>query len=172
MKEKLLIILMMTFICSCGTKKEKKKEKFEYKRTKVETVDNFDVNDPKKVKIVLNSFDSMQYDKKIIEVEDGKNIYLTLNHKGKIGKEFMGHNFVLLKKGINVDDFARKAVGAKKTDYIPVGDQTLAYTKMIGGGETTTINFKAPEPGKYVFICSFPGHYNLMRGEFIVKEKQ
>ena len=106
MKEKLLIILMMTFICSCGTKKEKKKEKFEYKRTKVETADNFDVDDPKKVKIVLNSFDSMQYDKKIIEVEDGKNIYLTLNHKGKIGKEFMGHNFVLLKKGINVDDFA------------------------------------------------------------------
>ena len=114
MKEKLLIILIMIFICSCGTKKEKKKEKFEYKRTKVESVNNVDTDNPNKVKIILNSFDSMQYDKKIIQVENGKNIYLTLNHKGKIGKEFMGHNFVLLKKGINVDDFARKAVVAKK----------------------------------------------------------
>ena len=104
----------MIFICSCGTKKEKKKEKFEYKRTKVEAVDNVDTDNPNKVKIILNSFDSMQYDKKIIQVENGKNIYLTLNHKGKIGKEFMGHNFVLLKKGINVDDFARKALVAKK----------------------------------------------------------
>ena len=171
MKIKLLIILITTFIVSCGTKKEKKKDKFEYKRTKVEALDDVDLDDPNKVKIVLNSFDSMEYDKKIIEVEDGKNIYLTLNHMGKIGKEFMGHNFVLLKKGTNVDDFARKAVVAKKTDYIPEGNETIAFTKMIGGGETTTINFKTPEPGKYVFICSFPGHYNLMKGEFIVKEK-
>ena len=33
---------------------------------------------------------------------------------------------------------------------------------MLGGGES------APEPGTYIFICSFPGHYQLMMGEFIV----
>ena len=50
----------------------------------------------------------MMYDKKTIEVKPGKNIILTLNHKGKIAKEFMGHNFVLLKKGVNVNEFAKK----------------------------------------------------------------
>ena len=39
---------------------------------------------------------------------------------------------------------------------------------MIGGGESDTITFDAPEPGTYIFICSFPGHYQLMMGEFIV----
>ena len=65
---------------------------------------------------------------------------------------------------------AKRAVKAKKSDYIPEGNETIAYTKMIGGGENTTISFQAPKPGIYVYICSFPGHYNLMKGEFIVKE--
>jgi azurin len=44
----------------------------------------------------------------------------------------------------------------------------LVYTRMLGGGESDTITFDAPEPGTYIFICSFPGHYQLMMGEFIV----
>jgi azurin len=93
---------------------------------------------------------------------------LTLNHKGKVSKEFMGHNFVLLKKGVNVDEYAKKAVLAKSNDYIPNSDEAIAYTKMLGGGESTTISFLAPEPGTYNYICTFPGHYMMMRGELIV----
>jgi azurin len=110
----------------------------------------------------------MLFDKTSLLAKAGKNIRFTLNHTGKIGKEFMGHNFVLLKIGTDVDDFAKRAVKSKNTDYIPGGEDTIAYTKMIGGGESTTINFKAPEPGEYEYICSFPGHYNLMRGKLIV----
>ena len=39
---------------------------------------------------------------------------------------------------------------------------------MLGGGETDTITFDAPDPGTHVFMCTFPGHYQLMMGEFIV----
>ena len=126
-----------------------------------------DIN-PNEIKVTLNSFDNMIYDKNKIEVSSGKKIILTLNHKGKISKEFMGHNFVLLKKGINVDEFAKKAVLAKSNDYIPNSDETIAYTKMIGGGESTTVSFSAPEAGVYNYICTFPGHYMIMRGELIV----
>jgi azurin len=80
----------------------------------------------------------------------------------------MGHNFVLLKKGVNVDEYAKKAVLAKSNDYIPNSDETIAYTKMLGGGESTTISFSTPEAGIYTYICSFPGHYMMMRGELIV----
>jgi len=168
MKKYISLMILFTLIISCGPKKEKKKEKFEYKRTQVEEK-NDDIDDNEDlIKIVLNSYDNMMYDKKTIEVKYGKNIMLTLNHKGKIGKEFMGHNFVLLKKGVNVDEFAKKATLAKSNDYIPNSDETIAFTKMLGGGESTTISFMAPEAGTYTYICSFPGHYMIMRGELIV----
>ena len=58
--------------------------------------------------------------------------------------------------------------GQNKDFWRVVGITELAYTKMLGGGESDTITFDAPEPGTYIFICSFPGHYQLMMGEFIV----
>ena len=170
MKNYIYLLVVLLFFSACGPKKEKKKEKFEYKRTQVEKKNNEIDDNIDQTKIILNSFDNMMYDKKVIEAKSGKSILLILNHKGKIGKEFMGHNFVLLKIGTDVDDFAKRAVKAKNTDYIPEGNETLAYTKMIGGGESTSVNFQILEPGEYEFICSFPGHYNLMRGKLIVTD--
>ena len=168
MKNLILFVFSILLIISCGgDKKKEKKEKFKYERIK-EVSEKIPINNPNDFKVILNSFDNMIYDKNKIEVSSGKKIILTLNHKGKISKEFMGHNFVLLKKGINVDEFAKKAVLAKSNDYIPNSDETIAYTKMIGGGESTTVSFSAPEAGVYNYICTFPGHYMIMRGELIV----
>ena len=67
-------------------------------------------------------------------------------------------------------DFAKTAMTAKATDYIPEGtEDVIVHTKMLGGGEETTIEFEAPAKGEYTFICSFPGHYALMNGKFIVE---
>ena len=168
MKNLILFTISILLIMSCGSgEKKEKKEKFKYERTK-EVSEKISINNPDDFKIILNSFDNMIYDKNKIEVNSGKNIILTLNHKGKVSKEFMGHNFVLLKKGVNVDEYAKKAVLAKSNDYIPNSDEAIAYTKMLGGGESTTISFLAPEPGTYNYICTFPGHYMMMRGELIV----
>ena len=83
----------------------------------------------------------------------------------------MGHNFVLLKKGTDVTEFAQKAMTAANNEYVPQGsDSVIVNTEMIGGGEETMIEFEAPAPGTYTFICSFPGHYVQMQGEFIVKK--
>jgi azurin len=168
MKNLILFVFSILLIISCGGgEKKEKKEKFKYERTK-EVLEKIPINNPDDSKVILNSFDNMIYDKNKIEVNSGKNIVLTLNHKGKVSKEFMGHNFVLLKKGVNVDEYAKKAVLAKSNDYIPNSDEAIAYTKMLGGGESTTISFLAPEAGTYNYICTFPGHYMMMRGELIV----
>ena len=111
----------------------------------------------------------MLFDRSVIKVKSGESVTLTLNHTGRIAKEFMGHNFVLLKETTDVDDFAQRAMLAKDSEYIPEGDETYAYTRMIGGGENDTITFDAPEAGTYIFLCTFPGHYQVMRGEFIVE---
>ena len=142
------------------------KEKFQYERVKEETttVQSSTMSN----NVTLNSNDQMKFDKKIIRVNSNQKVTLTLNHNGKFPAISMGHNFVLIKKDVDVDAYALKAAGARNSEYIPEGDNEIAYTKMLGGGESDTITFDAPEPGTYVFICSFPGHYQLMMGEFIV----
>lgn len=125
----------------------------------------------KPVELVLEGTDAMQFNKKELKVKAGQTVKLTLKHTGKLAKAAMGHNFVLLAKGVDVAAFGQKAAQARDTDYIPKSEASkiLAHTKMIGGGETTSVQFKAPAKGTYTYICSFPGHYALMQGKLIVE---
>lgn len=121
-------------------------------------------------KITIESNDQMKYDLSQIKVKAGQSITLTLKHTGKMPVEAMGHNLVILQRGTDVATFANQAARAKSTGYIPAGSkQVIAATKVIGGGQTTTITFTAPVKGVYDFICSFPGHYGIMKGKFIVE---
>tara|TARA_B100001057_G_scaffold418270_1_gene437408 strand:+ start:286 stop:759 length:474 start_codon:yes stop_codon:yes gene_type:complete len=144
-----LLIITLTY-CSNNKKNESTKRKIN--------------NTSNKDFIIINSYDNMFYDKKELNIKANEEINLILNHNGKMKKEIMGHNFVILKKNVNVDNFARKAFMSKKTDYIPNTNETIAYTKLIGGGQSDTITFIIKETGKYNYICSFPGHYQVMRG--------
>ena len=121
------------------------------------------------VTIELGGNDMMQFDKTELRVPAGSTVNLTLNHTGKLPKAAMGHNFVLLKAGTDVAAFAMKAVAAVATEYIPEGDAVIAHTALIGGGESTSVSFTAPEAGTYDYICSFPGHFAIMRGKLIVE---
>ncbi len=121
------------------------------------------------IEVVIESNDAMQFNLKEIKVKEGDTIKLTLKHVGNLPKAAMGHNWVLLKPGTELPAFAAKAVGAKDNDYIPAGNEIIVNTNLIGGGEETTIEFEAPAKGTYDFICSFPGHYALMKGKFIVE---
>ncbi|MEM1339600.1 MAG: azurin [Bacteroidota bacterium] len=160
-----LPFLAMGLILSCGEKKqEKEKDGFQVERKKAAEKTSVDENS-----IALSSNDLMQFDKTELKVKAGKSVTLTLRHTGKMDKMVMGHNFVLLKQGTDMGAFAAKAAVARDTEYIPEGDETLAYTKLIGGGESTSITFDPPAPGTYDFICSFPGHYGVMQGKFIVE---
>ena len=122
-----------------------------------------------KVTIEINSDDFMSYDKEELRVAAGSKVTLTLNHTGKMDKKSMGHNVVILKPGTNVTDFAMAAMGAANKDYIPNPEQVIAHTEVIGGGESSTVTFEAPAKGSYDFICSFPGHFGVMKGKFIVE---
>lgn len=160
MKKIFLIPLVFFILTSCGENSGKKSQTPTSEKKSDETLSS---------KIVLNSNDTMKFDQNMLLVEAGKTITLTLNHTGKFGKRGMGHNFVLLKADVDVSDFAQRAASAMKTEYIPEGDEIIAYTKLLGGGDSDTIKFKAPKKGIYTFICTFPGHWQLMKGKFIVK---
>ncbi len=165
MRYRSFYFIIAILLISCNQKP--KKEKFQYERVQENSSEVIQNNNIQNI-VVLNSNDAMLFDKKVIKVNSGEKVTFTLNHVGKMGKNFMGHNFVLLKKDVDVDDFAQRAIQARDNEYIPEGDEIIVTTKMLGGGESDTIVFDAPEPGKYIFICTFPGHYQLMQGEFIV----
>lgn len=121
--------------------------------------------------LTISGNDQMQYDKKELKVKAGQTVRLTLTHSGTMAKNAMGHNWVLLKEGVDLAAFGQKSATAMDNDYIPASEEgnIIAHTIMLGGGESDTIEFTAPAKGTYEFLCSFPGHYALMRGTFIVE---
>lgn len=108
-----------------------------------------------------------------IEAATGEVLKLKLVNLGAAPKEAMGHNWVLLRAGVDVSAFANAAVGAKATDYVPAGrvGDVLAHTKLLGGGGRDTVVFTVPaEPGDYVYVCTFPAHLQLgMKGVLAVR---
>lgn len=120
--------------------------------------------------ILIESTDQMKFNKSEIVVKSGETITLVLKHTGKLPVQAMGHNLVILQRGTDIPTFARTAMNAKTTNYVPVNSpQVIASTKVIGGGQTTSITFNVPAKGIYDFICSFPGHFSMMKGKFIVE---
>ncbi len=115
--------------------------------------------------------DQIRYSVTRFEVASGEKVRIELVHTGKLTRQAMGHNIVILQPGTDLDAFALRAVMARDSDHIPpdADAEILAHSKLIGGGETTTLEFVAPAAGTYRYLCSFPGHAVLMRGEMIVR---
>jgi azurin len=123
------------------------------------------------VTIVLTADDNMHYDQTVLHAKPGQLVKFTLKNIGKLPIEQMGHDFVLLKKGTDIQTFATDAAKAKTNGYFPVEDQeeVIAHTEMIGGGDSTSIEFTAPaEEGDYPYLCTFPGHWGTMKGFLVV----
>ena len=108
-----------------------------------------------------------------IHAKPGDRIKIVMHNYTTLPASAMSHNFVLLKQGANAEEVATKCSADKANDYIsPVEkDQIIAHTKMTSGGQTNFTLFKVPsKPGKYTYICTFPGHYaSGMKGTLIVE---
>tara|TARA_B100000989_G_scaffold192029_1_gene144754 strand:- start:119 stop:556 length:438 start_codon:yes stop_codon:yes gene_type:complete len=125
-------------------------------------------------KIIITGNDTMQFDTKEFTVKAGEEVELELKNIGKLPKIAMGHNLVILKKGISAIKFGQKimGMGASATNVLPAAsmDDVIAATKLLGPSESDTITFTAPnEAGDYQFVCTFPGHFAMMRGIMVVK---
>ena len=122
-------------------------------------------------KLEISGTDQMQYDKKELAVAaDCTQVELTLHHAGKLPAQAMGHNWVLTKTADMAGVASDGATASVANDHIKPGDaRVIAHTKIVGGGESTTITFptSALKKGEaYSFFCSFPGHWAIMKGAF------
>jgi azurin len=120
-------------------------------------------------KLAITGTDLMQYDKKELDVAaDCTSVELTISHGGKLPKEAMGHNWVLV-KAADLSAVANAGMSAgPSNNYVPPGDKrVLASTKLVGGGESASVTFPTSllKPGEsYMYLCTFPGHNSSMRG--------
>lgn len=123
--------------------------------------------------IVVIGNDSMKFDVTRITAKPGEALAVTLKNQGTMPKFSMGHNWVLIESGVNVNSFASDASTAVKTEYVPASyaDRIIAHCKLLGPGESDTVLFYAPtKPGRYTYLCTFPGHCQVgMKGELIVE---
>jgi len=112
--------------------------------------------------------EKMSYDVKELTVKAGKKIKLTFANP-----DFMPHNLLVVQPGSSQEmGVAAMAMGAEgfAKDFRPDSDKIIAGTKMIDNGGEETIEFTAPaSPGKYEYVCTFPGHYLIMKGVLNVK---
>lgn len=122
------------------------------------------------VELSIEGNDLMRFNTNLFQVKPGQMVRLTLKNVGILPAQSMGHNVVILKKGDSPFEFGadvNERGGSLANNYVPetLHDRVIAYTKLIGGGQTTSVTFKAPEePGTYPFLCSFPGHAGNMNG--------
>ena len=122
-------------------------------------------------KLEISGTDQMQYDKKDLSVAaDCTQVELTLHHTGKLPAQAMGHNWVLSKTS-DMSGVVADGIGAGfASNHIKKDDaRVIAHTKIVGGGQSTTITFPTSSLKKgeaYSFFCSFPGHYAIMKGPF------
>lgn len=157
------------FLWSCGGSQEKSQQTETAVSTESAPASNDSAASESSNTVVITSSDQMKFDLDEIKVKAGQQVTVTLKNVGVLSKEAMGHNWVLLKPGTDVAAFAMEAMSSKQTEFIPANSNAIvAHTKLLGPGESDTITFTV-EKGEYEFICSFPGHYGIMRGRLIAE---
>ena len=112
--------------------------------------------------------EEMRYDIKSFVVQAGSPVKLWLYNP-----DYMPHNIVIGQIGsaeeIGKASIALGAEGFAK-HFVPDSDKVIAASKLLNHEQSEVLEFTAPsKPGEYDFLCTFPGHWQLMRGVMIVE---
>jgi len=119
--------------------------------------------------ITIEGNDQMQFNIKSVEVPKACSKYtMHLKHTGKMPKSSMGHNIVLTSTADAAGAAADGMKAGAAAEYVKAGDaRVIAFTKVIGGGESTSMDIdvsKLKAGTEYTYFCSFPGHSFIMKG--------
>ncbi|MEO0339417.1 MAG: plastocyanin/azurin family copper-binding protein, partial [Bacteroidota bacterium] len=113
--------------------------------------------------ITLGTKPGLKYDRTDMLVKAGSRIKWTF-----VNKDDMIHNVVIVQpKAAEAVGTAALQLGLKgeSMEWVPTSDKILYHTGLVQPGSTETIYLYAPdEPGTYEYVCTFPGHAQVMRG--------
>lgn len=109
----------------------------------------------------------MRFDTKLIKVPEQKEITIALVNESTDAT--MPHNFVVIKDG-TANEVGQAGYKHLDNAYVtPQDKNVLGHTPLAQINETVYLTFTTPIAGEYQFICSYPGHWGMMKGSFITE---
>ena len=114
--------------------------------------------------------EQMRYDTPRIVVETGKAVEIIFENA-----DFMPHNLAIVRPGTR--EKVGLAASLMKPDqldgrgraYIPDTTDVMSATKLIESGQRVVLSITVPnEEAEMEYVCTFPGHHQLMWGRFVV----
>ncbi len=113
--------------------------------------------------VLLETVPGMKYKQTFLAVKAGARLRFTFRNP-----DDMQHNFVLTsgKMGDKVGKAAGEmGLSGVAKNHIPEMKEILFHSRLVEPEEEEVLYFKAPtKPGFYEFVCTVPGHYQMMRG--------
>ncbi len=111
--------------------------------------------------VQVTAEDAMRFNGNRFTVHTGQAVRVELTNIGHRPRVEMEHDFVILQPGTDARMFNLTTAQAKAAGYLPPEqmDKVFAHTELAGPGQLVAVEFTAPAPGKYPFLCNFPGHY-------------
>jgi hypothetical protein len=120
--------------------------------------------------ILVEAVGGLLYKQTRLTAKPGEALALRL-----LNTDVMPHNLVLVMpdstQKVGTASFAMlNDPDAGKKHYLPEMDEVIAHTPIINAGQQHVLHFRAPnEPGELPYICTFPGHWQAMRGVLVVQ---
>ena len=152
------------------TKAKKRNQLNAGKTTRNATEANFDKQKELKTVNIKCVPEKMIYDITEFTVKRNQPVKLILSNP-----DLTMHNLVIVKPGALEkvgkagNEMAKDKNGLKK-NYIPNLSEVLWSTPQLKQNTSHTIRFKAPKKsGEYPYVCTFPGHWVIMKGLMKVK---
>lgn len=111
------------------------------------------------------------FSKDRFEVKAGQPVKLILSNP-----DATKHNLLILDRDTSVEkvgtagnEMAKDPNGEAK-HFVPEVKGILHHTKLLAPNSSEALRFLAPkEPGEYPFVCTYPGHWVIMKGVMVVK---
>lgn len=127
---------------------------------------NDDLADKNTIRITIKTVEeAMKFDLKTFTVKAGATVIIDIQNP-----DAMQHNLVIGKPntlaiiGKAADKMITQTDAAEK-NYVPALSQIIAASPLINAKSSYQLKFVVPmQVGNYPFICTFPGHWQIMNG--------
>jgi azurin/glucose/arabinose dehydrogenase len=120
--------------------------------------------------LVVGTLPGLKFDTPLLTTKAGTHLRLVFKNS-----DDMLHNLVITPpgRGTAVGEAALAlGVDGAAQSYVPDSADVLFHTSLLQPGSSDAIFFTAPDkPGDYEFLCTFPGHFQIMRGILRVEPK-
>ena len=158
--KKIIGILSIALLFSCGSS-DKPENSMESNEANASIVNEFTI------KAVGNTMQEMAYDTKVLEVKAGSTVKITLVNEGIDAS--MIHNIVFVKKGTTKEVAMACVAAGPDKKFVAENPNIIAASALANPEQTIVLEFIAPPKGDYEFLCTYPGHSDMMKGWLYVE---